>query len=242
MPSNFLRMYLAVSLKRSKRRTGGTAGRNPHGRTTPHSREGRNLIAEYGSWQQPPPIRDPLTQHVEHIATQTEIIRMRTRPLKTGHQPSPIRRNVRQPIIRPKLQQLERRLVRWRTTMARHFSRPPTENADAAHGYAVSPATHPTQTPTPNPDAASQTPCEHRPTTRTTATMPQPASHQDRRSQAPAAAQQSTAAYDAAPLSSPLANALSSASLLSVDTRLASFQRARIALWPCFCPGRNPTS
>jgi hypothetical protein len=69
MPSNFLRMYLAVSLKCSKRRTGGTAGRNPHGRTTPHSREGRNLLAEYRSWQRPSPIRDPLTQDVENIPT-----------------------------------------------------------------------------------------------------------------------------------------------------------------------------
>jgi hypothetical protein len=153
MPSNFLRMYLAVSLKCSKRRTGGTAGRNPHGRTTPHSREGRNLLAEYGSWQQPSPIRDPLTQDVEHIATQTEIIRMRTRPLKTGHQPSPIRPSVRQPIIRPKLQQLERRLVRSRTTMARHFSRPSTQNADAPHTYGAVHATHPTQTRAPCPDA-----------------------------------------------------------------------------------------
>src|SRR5215217_6812108 len=199
MPSNFLRMYPAVSLKRSKRRTGGTAGRNPHGRTTPHSREGRNLLAEYGSWQQPPPIRDPLTQHVEHIATQTEIILMRTRPLETGHQPSPIRRNVRQPIIRPKLQQLERRLVRWRTTMARHFSRPPTQNADAPHTDDASHATHPKQTQAPNPDAASQTPYEPRPTTHTTATTAQPATHQDRTTAAPAEALQSTAAYDASP-------------------------------------------
>src|SRR5215217_7800142 len=153
MPSNFLRMYPAVSLKRSKRRTGGTAGRNPHGRTTPHSREGRNLLAEYGSWQQPPPIRDPLTQNVENIPTKREIIRVIPRPLKPGLQPSPIRRNVRQPIIRPKLQQLERRLVRWRTTMARHFSRPPTQNADAPHTYGAVHATHPTQTQARCPDA-----------------------------------------------------------------------------------------
>src|SRR5215216_7771386 len=104
MPSNFLRMYLAVSLKCSKRRTGGTAGRNPHRRTTPHSREGRTLLAEYGSWQQPSPIRDPLTQHVEHITTKREIIRVIPRPLKPGLQPSLIRRNVpnsRQPIEPP---------------------------------------------------------------------------------------------------------------------------------------------
>jgi len=49
-----------------------------------HSREGGNLLAEYGSWQQPPPVRDPLTQHVEHIATQTEIIRMIPRLNRPG--------------------------------------------------------------------------------------------------------------------------------------------------------------
>ena len=50
------------------------------------------------------PIRDPLMQHVENIPAQTEIIRMRLRPLEPGHQPSPIRRNVREPIIRTELQ------------------------------------------------------------------------------------------------------------------------------------------
>ena len=35
------------------------------------------------SWQ-PPAYMNPLTQHVEYIAAQTEIIRMRLRPLKTG--------------------------------------------------------------------------------------------------------------------------------------------------------------
>jgi hypothetical protein len=67
-----------------------------------------NLSTEYASRQQPPPIRDPLTQHVEHITTKREIIRVIPRPLKPGHQPSLLRRNVRQPIIRTELQQLSR--------------------------------------------------------------------------------------------------------------------------------------
>ena len=50
------------------------------------SRDGRNPSTEYASRQEAPPICSPLTKQVQNIATQTEIIRMRLRPLKPGHE------------------------------------------------------------------------------------------------------------------------------------------------------------
>src|SRR5215217_1571186 len=104
---------------------------------------------------------------------------MRLRPLEPGHQPSPIRRNVREPIVRAELQQLERRPVNQWPTMHGHLGRPPTQNVDAPHTDGVAHATHPTQTQVRYPDAPSQTPCKPGPRVHTTATTPQPATHQD---------------------------------------------------------------
>src|SRR5215217_5754016 len=89
------------------------------------------------------------------------------------------------------------RATNLRPTMPRHPAPPPTENADAPHTNDASHATQSTETPTPNPDAASQTPYEPRPTTHTTATTAQPATQQDQTPTTPAAAPPSTAAYDA---------------------------------------------
>jgi hypothetical protein len=58
---------------------------------------------------QPPPKRSTGRKRIQHIATETGIIRVVAAPFKPGHQPSPVRRNIREPIVRPELQQLERR-------------------------------------------------------------------------------------------------------------------------------------
>ena len=147
-----------------------------------HARDGRNLSTDYGSRQQPPPIRDPLTQHVEHITTKREIIRVIPRPTQTRPSTKPHtakRPNSRQPIVRPELNQLERRPINQRPTMHSHLGRPPTQNADAPHADGAAHATHPTQTQARYPDAPSQTPCKPGPRVHTTATTPQPATHQD---------------------------------------------------------------
>ena len=109
-----LRIYAAVSVKRSKP-------------TNDRIVRAKSSKAHHAAWsrrsetsRQPPPICNPLTQNVENIPAQREIIRMIATPFKPGHQPSPIRRNVREPIIRPELQQLERRPVNQRPTMPRH--------------------------------------------------------------------------------------------------------------------------
>jgi len=170
------------------------------------SRDGRNPSTEYASRQQAPPICSPLTKQFQNIPTQTEIIRMRLRPLKPGVMPPPQRRHTitTNPVIATKHQQLKRRTLNRRPTMHGHLGRPPTQHADAPHTDGAAHATHPTQTQAPNPDAPSQTPCEPPPKVHTTATTPQPATHQDRTTATPAAAPQSTAAYDASPSPAPI--------------------------------------
>jgi hypothetical protein len=81
-----------------------------------------NPTAECGSWQQPPPIRHPLTQHGQHIPTQTEIIRMRLGPLKPGFMPPLKRRHaiVTDPVVATEYEQLNRRPLNRRPTMPRH--------------------------------------------------------------------------------------------------------------------------
>jgi hypothetical protein len=74
--------------------TAESSGRNPQRRTTLHGRDGRNPSTKNGSRLQAPLIYNPLTQHIEHIPTQTEIIPMPPRLLKPGHQPSLKRRIV----------------------------------------------------------------------------------------------------------------------------------------------------
>ena len=71
---------------------------------TLHSRDGRNPSTEYASRQQAPPICSPLTKQVQNIATQTEIIRMRLRPLKPGVMPPLQRRRtiVANPVVATK--------------------------------------------------------------------------------------------------------------------------------------------
>src|SRR5215207_9980309 len=188
---------------------------------------------------QPTLISSTSPQRVENIP-KTEIIRVIPGPFKPGHQPSPIRRNTiaTNPVVAAEHLQLERRPHNQRSTMPRHSAPPPTAHADAPRTNGASPATHPTRTPTANPDAASQTPCEPGPRVHTTATTPQPATHQDQTATTPAKAPPSTAAYDAS-ASRPHSAARSSASF-PLGTWL--FQRPCAAVCACRCPGRMPDS
>ena len=107
-------------------------------RTTLHSRDGRNLATEYASRLQAAPIGGPLTQHVEHIPAQSEIIRMRLRPLKPGLMPPLQRRHtiVTSPVVAPEHQQLRRRALHQRAAMhsqsAGHTLRTPTRLTQTA--------------------------------------------------------------------------------------------------------------
>ena len=199
---------------------------------------------EYGSRQQPPPIRDPLTQHVEHIPTKREIIRVIPRPLKPGLQPSLIRRNVpnsRQPIVRPEHHQLERRPINQRPTMHSHSGRPPTQNADAPHADGAAHATHPTQTQARYPDAPSQTPCKPGPRVHTTATTPQPATHQDRTTASSGGGATVNGGLRCLAITAPLR----SPKLSKLAVRHGGpvqRHRPRAAARACRCPGRKPDS
>jgi hypothetical protein len=95
-------IYTAVSVKRSKP-TNGRIVRTKSSKAHDAAWSRRSETS-----RQPPPICNPLKQNVENIPTKREIIRVIPRPLKPGHQPSLLRRNVRQPIIRTELQQLSR--------------------------------------------------------------------------------------------------------------------------------------
>jgi hypothetical protein len=107
------------------------------------------------SRQQPPPIRSPLTQHIQRITTQRKILRVITRPFKPGLMPPLQRRHTiaTNPVVAAEHLQLRRRALHQRAAMHSHFSRPHAENADAPHSDGVSHATHPTRYPAANPDA-----------------------------------------------------------------------------------------
>jgi hypothetical protein len=117
-------MSPAVSVKHSKQEAGNSSRAKFLRRTTLHSRDDRNPSTEYGSRQQSPPIRSPLTQHVKHIPTQTEIIRMRLRPLKPGLMPPLKRRHaiVTNPVVAPEHHQLSRRSLNRRPATPRQVS------------------------------------------------------------------------------------------------------------------------
>jgi hypothetical protein len=129
--------YPAVSVKYSKPRNGKIVRAKSLRCATLHSRDGRKPAAEYGSRLQAPPIRNSLAKHVEHIPTQTDIIRMRLRPLKPGLMPPLQRRHaITNPVVATKHLQLKRRPLNRRPTMhshsASHTLRTPTRLTQTA--------------------------------------------------------------------------------------------------------------
>jgi hypothetical protein len=174
-------------------------------------------------------VRCSRSQHIEPIPTQTEIIRMRRRPLKPRHMPPLKRRHPvdTHPVVTSEHQQLRRRRLNRRPATPRHLVLP-TLIFRAGLPFTTQQIQHVAQRRTRmslHPIPASRLPQLKRLGRPISGIKSEQLRRRHDRQRTPTHSHQET-------------SPLSSASLLLTCGR----QRALAAVRACLCPGRNPNS